>query len=286
MKFGLNVIHAWGARNNVDNVSNFILDLAIAADESGWDGFFLWDHLIFQWVVPMADPWTVLSCIAGRTKNLKLGTLVTPLPRRRPHIIAKQLATIDQLSKGRSVLGVGLGALDIDYVKFGEEFNHRLLAEKADEALEVITGLWSGKEFSYHGKHYTIDEVTFHPKPVQNPRIPVWIGGVSKGALRRASRFEGWAMDGPNPSAGDFDTGGLSFEQVAESVDIIRKYGGNNEPFDVVYSFEFPDEENVLRESISEAESAGVTWMLNSIFGLRCDREEAFDIVKKGPPSN
>ena len=93
-------------------------------------------------------------------------------------------------------------------------------------------------------------------------------------------------MDGPNPSAGDFDIGGLSFEQVAESVDIVRKYRGYNEPFDVIYSFEFPDEENVLREAISEAESAGVTWMLDSIFGLRCDREEAFNIVKRGPPSS
>lgn len=285
MKYGLGVIHAWGERNNVDNVSKFLLDLAISADESGWDGFFLWDHLLFQWVVPMAEPWTILSCIAGRTKNLKLGTLVTPLPRRRPHIIARQIVTLDQLSNGRAVLGVGLGALDIDYVKFGEKYNHSLLAEKTNEALEIITGLWSGEEFTYHGKHYTVDNVTFHPKPVQEPRIPIWVGGFSKGAIRRASKYDGWAIGGPCPSAGDWDDGGLSFKQVAESADKIRKNRGDDEPFDVVYDFEFPENESVLKEFISKAESASVTWMLDSIFGLRYNKEKAFEIVKKGPPT-
>lgn len=283
MKFGLNVINAWSEKyENVQNPSQFLFELAIAAEEAGWEGFFLWDHISFPWVVPMVDPLTILAAIAGRIKNLRLGTLVTPLPRRRPQVVARQLVTLDHLSTGLATLGVGLGGSDRDYTAFGEEFNYKLLAEKTDEALDVITGLWSGEAFTHRGKHYTIEDVTFLPKPVQEPRIPIWVGGESTGALRRASRYDGWAPVGPAPLA---NQGGLSLEQVSTAVEKIRQFRDDDDPFNVVYTMDFPEDKQRLWEIIQRADSVGVTWLLEHIYGLRYTREKALERVKKGPPS-
>jgi alkanesulfonate monooxygenase SsuD/methylene tetrahydromethanopterin reductase-like flavin-dependent oxidoreductase (luciferase family) len=282
MKFGLSVIHAWSqTRQGVDNSAEFIVDLAVLADKAGWDGLFLWDHLMFQWDVPMVDPLTTLAAIAVKTKNLRIGTTITPLPRRRPQIIARQLVTIDMLSHGRTILGVGLGAQDLDFISFGEKFQKRSLAEKTDEALDVIERLWSGEKFSYKGKHYQIDSVRFLPKPVQIPRIPIWVGGTSTGALRRSSRYEGWVIGGPSPTAND---PGISLEEVADSVLKIKSYRNVIDSFDVGYSLEFPEDESDLISLIHSAELAGVTWLMEGIFGLKFNREEAFERVEKGPP--
>lgn len=279
MKFGLNVIHVW----NVKNPAEFLLDLAVAADEAGWDGFFLWDHI--TWYVPanMVDPWMMLGTIAGRTKNLRLGTIVTPLPRRRPQIVARQLVTLDHLSHGRAVLGVGIGGDARDFTAFGEKFNYRLLAEKLDEALEVITELWSGEAVSYHGKHYTLDEVTFLPRPVQDPRIPIWIGGESTSALKRVSKYEGWVIGGPAPSA---NQKGFSLDQISKAIEKIKRYRDNDDQFDVVYGMEFPKEEKLLKETLQKADLIGVTWMLEGIYGLRFNAEQALERVKEGPPAH
>lgn len=279
MKFGLNVIHVW----NVKNPAEFLLDLAVAADEAGWDGFFLWDHI--TWFVPanMVDPWMMLSTIASQTKNLRLGTIVTPLPRRRPQVVARQLVTLDHLSDGRAVLGVGLGGDARDYTAFGEEFNYRLLAEKLDEALEVITELWSGEAVSYHGKHYTLDEVTFLPRPVQEPRIPIWIGGESTSALKRVSKYEGWVIGGPAPSV---NQEGFSLDQISKAIEKIKRYRGKDNQFDVVYGLEFPKEEKRLKETLQKADLVGVTWILEGIYGLRFNAEQAFERVKEGPPAH
>jgi len=281
MKYGLNVINVWGEREHVRNPAEFLLNLAVAADKAGWDGFFLWDHI--TWFVPagMIDSWTMVAAIASQTKKLRLGTTVTPLPRRRPQVVARQLITLDHLSNGRAVLGAGLGGDARDYTAFGEEFNHKLLAEKLDEALDVITRLWSGNAISYHGKHYTLDNVTFLPKPIQEPRIPIWIGGESMGALRRASRYEGWAVVGPAPSA---KCEGFSLDLVSKAVEKIKLYRGKDDQFDVVYAMDFPKEEKLIKETLQKADSAGVTWMLEGIYGLRFHAEQALERVKEGPP--
>lgn len=279
MKFGLNVIHVW----NVENPAEYILDLAVAADKAGWDGLFLWDHITwcFHGPAPLVDSWTMLAGIAAKTKNLRLGTIVTPLPRRRPQVVARQLVTIDHLSNGCAVLGVGLGGEARDYTAFGEIFDHKLLAEKLDEALDMITGLWSGEAFTYHGKYYTVEDVTFLPKPIQQPRIPIWVGGESTGALKRVSRYDGWVIGGPAPSA---SFKGFSLEQVSRAVQKIRNYRNTNEPFDLVYMMDFPEEDQLLEETVQKAESVGVTWMLEGIYGLRYSAEQALKRVMISPP--
>ena len=179
----------------------FLVELAERAEASGWEGLFLEDYVSFQGDprAPTCDTWTALAAIAARTEAMRLGTSVTPLARRRPWIVARQTAVIDQLSGGRMILGAGLGDVgdhvgrDASFTHFGEETSARLRAEMLDEALEIVAGLWSGEPFSFAGKHYTVDEVVFAPTPVQRPRIPVWIGGgyPNPGPTRRAARWDG-----------------------------------------------------------------------------------------------
>jgi alkanesulfonate monooxygenase SsuD/methylene tetrahydromethanopterin reductase-like flavin-dependent oxidoreductase (luciferase family) len=281
MKFGLHVINTWNGSEGVENGSRFLVELAVEAEKAGWDGLFLWDHLLFPWEVSLIEPWAVLSAIAARTTRLKLGTAVTPIPRRRPQVLAKQLVTLDHLSNGRAILSVGLGGTEHEYTPFGEKFDYKLLAEKADEALQIVVGLWSGKPFIFKGKHYTADNVTFLPKPIQEPRIPIWVGGASEGAVRRASRYDGWAIGGPCPSAKEE---GLSLEQVSKAKKRVMKYRGGDRRFDIQYSLEFPTDKNQLEELVGQADSAGVTWMCESLFGWRCNGKQAFNIVRQGPP--
>ena len=288
MKYGIQAIHAWSERAGVQNVSRFLVDLAVEAEKAGWEAFFLWDHLFFTWdTVPMPDPWTVLATIAGRTEKIRLGTTVTPVTRRRPQVLAKQLVTVDQISGGRVILGAGLGGEGTgpdagrEFSAFGEESRYGVLAEMADEALDVITGLWTGEPVDHRDKYYTVDGVAFQPKPVQKPRIPIWIGGNSPGALKRAARFDGWTTGGPAPSA---DQAGLSLDEVHEKTLRIMRHREADGPFDVSYMFEFPEDRKELKTLVDKAESAGVTWFLEGIFGLRCDGEEALEIVRRGPP--
>lgn len=171
--------------------------LAAEAEEAGWTGVFVWDHL--RWCEPIsaiADPWITLAAIATATSRIRLGPLVTPLPRRRPAKVAKETATLDRLSAGRLTFGVGLGsdAYGNEYTKTGEEVDDRKRAGMLDESLEVITRAWTGEEVVHRGEHYTVDGVRFLPRPVQQPRIPIWVAGLvqNKRPRRRAARYDGY----------------------------------------------------------------------------------------------
>src|SRR5829696_8449077 len=163
----------------------FLVDLARRAEDAGWDGVFLEDYVAFQGdpAAPTSDTWSALAAIAVQTSRVTLGTRITPLARRRPWTVARQASTIDQLSDGWFVLGAGLGdtgehvVSDASFTHFGEERDAARRAAKLDEALEVIAGLWTGEPFSFRGEHFAIEEVTFLPRPVAQPRIPIWIGG-------------------------------------------------------------------------------------------------------------
>ena len=129
-------------------------DLAREAEDAGWDGFFVWDHILGarEWQVPIADPWVLLSAVAMRTERIRLGPMVTPIPRRRPWKLARETVTLDHLSRGRLVLGVGLGfPPDAEFEQFGEDGDPRVRAAKLDEGLAVLTGLWSGQPFRLRG---------------------------------------------------------------------------------------------------------------------------------------
>ena len=145
--------------------------------------------------LPFYDPWVALGLVAVATSRIRFGTMVTAMPRRRPWKLARETMTLDHLSNGRFILAVGLGAAadDAGFYKVGEKMDLKSRAELLDEGLEILAGCWSGKPFSFHGKHYQVDDMTLAPPPVQSPRIPVWVVGVwpKTKSVNRALRWDG-----------------------------------------------------------------------------------------------
>ncbi len=179
-----------------------VVRIGVAAEASGWDAVMLWDHV--QWrasVEPeVHDPWVLLGALATRTERVLLGTLVTPLSRRRPTNLAKQLTTLDHLSMGRAVLGVGLGEPpDRDFSDLGDEADPRVRAAMLDEALTVLDGLLRGDRVDHDGEHFTV-HAQFTPGPRSRPRPRIWVAGVvpNKRPLARARRWDAVVPIGTN----------------------------------------------------------------------------------------
>jgi len=206
-----------------------LVDLARDAEASGWDGFFLWDHLHFETDVPFVDAWIALTAIASATEHLRIGPLITPLPRRRPWKVAREAVTLDHLSQGRLVLGVGLG-IDFwhEFDGFGEPAtDDRIRAELLDDGIEIITRLWSGERVSYSGTRLRVDDVRFLPVPVQQPRIPIWSAVLwppRPNPIRRAARCDGVAPFNPE---------GMTPEQVVDLRARIDQHRADGSPYDV-----------------------------------------------------
>jgi alkanesulfonate monooxygenase SsuD/methylene tetrahydromethanopterin reductase-like flavin-dependent oxidoreductase (luciferase family) len=180
-----------------------LAEMAAEAEAAGWDGFFLQDVLASA--DPVAEPWLSLAAVALRTSRMRIGILVTPLARRRPWEVARQAATVDHLSGGRLVLGVGLGYSEADFTPFGDDWDARARAARLDEALDVVAGLWRGEPFSYAGRHYRLDAVTLRPSPLQRPRIPIWAaaGWPRRRPLARAARHDGVYLMTVHQETGD-----------------------------------------------------------------------------------
>lgn len=226
-----------------------MVDLAVAAEEAGWDGIFLWDHM---WrpaddALDIADTWVTLAAIAAVTERLRLGPTITPLSRRRPQKVAREAVTLDQLSDGRLTLGVGLGVdTGGELGRFGESAEEAVQAERLDEALEVILGLWSGEEIDHHGRHFTADHVRFLPRPVQRPRIPIW--GATRGPgrakpLRRAARLDGL-----------FPVNTTS-DQLGKMLEVVAEERGSLAGFDVAMLC-YPDTD------LRALDRSGATWAM------------------------
>jgi alkanesulfonate monooxygenase SsuD/methylene tetrahydromethanopterin reductase-like flavin-dependent oxidoreductase (luciferase family) len=243
------------------------LELAVAAEASDWEGVFIWDHLAFVWDAPAADPWTVLASIATSTKRVQLGTAVTPVARRRPHVLAHQVATLDRLSGGRVIFGAGLGGSPSEFGKFGEPTDASVRAGMLDEGLELLRRLWSGEQVTHHGAHYTVDGVTLAPTPAQE-HVPIWIGGNRPASLRRAGRWDGWIADSADPTGMT-----LSPDAVARSIETI----GRGEGYDVAVLGENG------RGDPTAYQRAGATWWLENLHDRRGSRADLLKLVESGP---
>jgi alkanesulfonate monooxygenase SsuD/methylene tetrahydromethanopterin reductase-like flavin-dependent oxidoreductase (luciferase family) len=228
--------------------------LASEAEEAGWDGFFVWDHI--RWREPVAavgDTQVTLAAVAAATKRIRLGPLVTPLARRRPAKVARETAALDRLSEGRLTLGVGLGGdqFGSEYSITGEELDDRRRARMLDESLEILEAAWSGEPVRHRGEHYTVDAMRFLPRPVQRPRVPVWVAGFAGKSkpMRRAARYDGF-----------FPIRLESADQLAEIVariGALRAEAGRppDEPYEVIAELEPGTDPAPYRE-------AGATWLL------------------------
>ncbi|WP_322921170.1 LLM class flavin-dependent oxidoreductase [Nocardioides renjunii] len=239
-------------------------DLAAAAEEAGWDGFFVWDHLQYgERVAAVADPWTCCAAIALRTERLVLGPMVTPLARRRPQVLARQAASLAVLSGGRFVLGLGLGDDWVgEFSAFGDEPDPKRRGRMLDEGLEVLTGLLAGERVDHDGEHYVARDVRFRPAP----SVPIWLAGRfgNRAPVRRAARHDGFfviGLDGPDDL--DAVTSGLAEHDPPPG-------------FEVVVDLR-PEQD------VAPWLDRGASWVLTRIGPYDLDLDEARRVIDAGP---
>ncbi|HEY8453983.1 MAG TPA: LLM class flavin-dependent oxidoreductase [Actinopolymorphaceae bacterium] len=267
MRFGVSMPNV----GDSDGDPRRLVELAVLAEESGWDGFFLWDHLQINAAKrpPVHDPWVLLGAIAARTSRVTLGPMVTPVPRRRPWKLAKEVITLDHLSQGRAVLGVGLGVPVADeFTAFGEPSERKVHAAMLDEALPVLDALLRGEPVEHDGEHYHV-HAHLAPGPVQRPRPPIWVAAMlpPRGGVRRARHWDGiFALHR--------HTGALTPEQVREIVAEISPGPG----YDVVIALDADTD-------VAAVDRAGVTWLID---GPRREGESFGEVRRRiaaGPPA-
>ncbi|HEY8472603.1 MAG TPA: LLM class flavin-dependent oxidoreductase [Natronosporangium sp.] len=264
-------------------------ELAAEAEAAGWDGFFVWEPV---WGV---DAWVALAAAAMTTERIRLGTMLTPLPRRRPWDLAGQTATLDNLSNGRVILSVGLGAVHDGWTAFEPDPGRKTRAELLDEGLAVLTGLWAGQPFAYDGKHYTVRPTDFMvpPPPVQQPRIPIWVVGAwpRRRSMRRSARWDGWLPNYLPPDGGE--PAALTPAIMREAVAWLRAERAANgldmTGYDVVYEGATPaDDRPAAAATVAEWADAGATWWLEADWGLAGDAVAVAEACRRrlraGPP--
>jgi probable F420-dependent oxidoreductase len=229
MRFGFGLPHAGAAANGPD-VSRFAQRAEVLGFESLWSG----DHLILpvggtnqypyttdgSFARPASEgflePYTLLAYVAAATKTIKLGLTVIILPYRNPIVQAKMLACLDVLSGGRLICGVGVGWLEKEFQVLQASYKDR--GPVSDEYLQMFKILWTQDHPEFHGKFYDFDGITMYPKPIQQPSIPIWVGGHSRRAIRRAVRYgDAWH---PTRQTPDFVQQHLPYlQQEAERLD-------------------------------------------------------------------
>ena len=265
--------------------ANAVSELAQEAEAAGWDGVFISDAIDIGMgknspPLPWFDPWIVLAAMAMRTDRIRIGTMITPVPRRRPWKLARETVTLDQLSNGRLIFGAGLGAAEHDggFHKVGEAMDLKIRAERLDEGLAILAGLWSGKPFTFDGEHYSVQGMTMLPTPAQAPRIPVWIPGVwsKERSLQRALRWDGIipqkhkSMERLTPA------------EVRELKRFVDEHRSEPTPFDIVVGGMTPggNRKRAVMTVRAFAE-AGATWWLES---QMTSWDKLRKRIQQGPP--
>jgi alkanesulfonate monooxygenase SsuD/methylene tetrahydromethanopterin reductase-like flavin-dependent oxidoreductase (luciferase family) len=203
-----------------------LVELAVLAEQNGWDGVFLWDHIWFPGSPPTADPIVALGAIAQATERVTIGPLVTPLARRRPAKLARETVSLDRLSNGRFLLGVGLG-VPRDYALFGDDPDAKARGDATDAMLEFLRKAWAGEPVAHEGD----EPVIFDPRP--SGRIPLW-GAARISApprpFRRAATLDGIA---PVPDTYD-PRAGVSPEELEQVARKVEEHRGSLDDYDVV----------------------------------------------------
>jgi len=256
-------------------------EFAHQAELAGWDGFFVWEPI---WGV---DAWVSLAAAAMRTERIRLGTMITPVSRMRPWKLASETATLDNLSNGRVILSVGMGALETGFTAFGEVTDRKTRAELLDEGLEIVTGLWGGQPFRYDGKHYHINEVDFMlpPPPVQQPRIPIWVVGAwpRLKSMQRALRFDGLlpAIMGTDGKVRMAPATPSEIQMIKAYIDANR---ADTSPFDIVVEGETPGKDHSQAADITlPYEESGATWWIEAMWTAP-ELESVLERIRQGPP--
>ena len=275
---------------------NLAVELAPLAEASGWDAFFVWEGI---WAT---DPWATLAAAAVVTERIRLGTMLTPVPRRRPWELAGQTMTVDRLSNGRVILSAGLGvAADFEqrFWIFEDDPGRKVRAELLDEGLEMLQHLWQGRPFAYEGAHFHAErtDTMLPPAIMQQPRIPTWVVGVwpRMKSMRRVAHYDGWIPNYAPPGAAGMDpleqqrtyTPELAAEAIAWITSERERLGLADRPFDVVQEGTTGGVDRVADAAVVRPwAEAGVNWWLESDWNVPADRvaEYARARVAAGPP--
>lgn len=256
-----------------------LLELAIECEAAGWDGFFLWDHLQWPEMEPAADPWVALSAIASHTSKISLGPMITPLPRREIVKLAREALTLDDLSDGRLILGIGLGAQVLpEWSAFGHEQDAKVRGGMVDEGLQLLSELWSGNAVNHQGEHYTAVCEAW-AKPKKEPTIPIWTAGQwpGKKPFKRAARWNGVI-----PMARDQMEGGkITPSDLTDLLAVIDTERERPPDFDVVMIGMNP-----AASEIEAYSDKGATWWLEASGPWSLNFDEMKEQVRRGPPPN
>ena len=258
-------------------------EFASQAEKSGWDGFFVWEPV---WGI---DAWVCLTAAAMQTERIKLGTLLSPISRMRPWKLASETATLDNLSNGRVILSIGLGAIDTGFTDFGEITDRKTRADLLDEGLEILTNLWAGDQFSHAGKHYQVEitENTFSPPPppVQKPRIPIWVVGAwpSIKSMSRALRYDG-LLPNVMEENGNVRMSPPTPNEIIKMREFIEARRDQATPFDIIVEGQTPgDDRQGALEIIEPYAQAGATWWIEAHWSTP-EQEQVLARIKQGPP--
>lgn len=265
------------------------VQLAREAEAAGWDGVFTWDGIHVGDDIEVHDPWALMAAFAMATERVTLGAIIHPLPRRKPWEVARQATTVDRLSNGRLVLPVGLGTVDDRGVGGamgpGEPVDRRERAERLDESLEILVGLWGGAPFGYEGRHYHFEPMAFAPTPIQRPRIPIWVVGAwpSERSMARVLRYDGWLpywlpkAQAPEGLARPDEPAQLA--EVRDWIAARRSLDG----FEIVMEGATRVDDPAAAASAQRWADAGATWWLESDWAT-FDAEPQRRRIRAGPP--
>jgi len=258
-----------------------VMALATRAEAAGWDGFFLWDHMLAAPGMAVADAWVTMAAVATVTTRMRIGALVTPLPRRRPWVLSREMVTLDQLCDGRLIAGIGLGDDGwSEFSAFGEEVDPVVRGEMLDEALELLQRFLSGEAVRFHGRHYDVDTNALLPTPRQQS-LPIW--GACRWPIRkpleRIAKLQGCFPIFPHRGA----------PPPPEPSDIVAirealADRGARPDMDIAVRCAMAVEDALrLRETVAALEGSGVTWILEA-FAPGARPEDVERIVSDGPP--
>jgi len=272
MKFGFIIPHNYGLDDPQD-----VVDVALRAEVMGFDSVWVNHHVLHAGYIldrlgdkPYYDALTVLTYVAALTEKIRLGTTVLVLPYLNPLVLAKSLATLDVMSRGRLIVGAGVGSLQHESESLGSDFENR--GAYADEAIEIMKNLWIENEPEYSGKNFNYSGVKFSPKPFQKPHPPIYIGGQSRPAMRRAAKYgNGWHPIGVGPKKlserlSEFklmvDRNNRKYEEMTISVrdelDVLNSPASN-------YSGSMVGNQDQLIETIEEYIELGVSELVLSV---------------------
>jgi alkanesulfonate monooxygenase SsuD/methylene tetrahydromethanopterin reductase-like flavin-dependent oxidoreductase (luciferase family) len=242
-------------------------ELAVLAETTGWDGVFLWDHVLRPDANEIADPWVCLAVMARATTRIRLGPMVTPLVRRRLIKLAREVLSVDLLSEGRLTLGLGLGVdSGGELSRFDERVDPIERGELLSEGAAVLAELLSGEMVSHRGKFFTVDEVTLAPRPVQHPRPPFWFAarGSAPRPVRRAAGYEGLFP---------IDVDADDYQRILDELVAER---GSLDGFDIAVR-------TAPGQQLPAFAASTATWHVQA-WPVRTDLDLLFDTVAAGPP--